>query len=119
MPENKDDLFNKIVGLRGFNLEETEIEMVRQIVEKQLAKIHREARIISLEISLKKVIKGKEMHGESIFHEIKTNCEVGGKKRLHTEAEDYNLLKAVDFAMEKLLNEIKHKCKEKCSKEKE
>jgi len=94
---------NKNVVLSGFELEPTELLIVKKSIETYIKKIKERATYQELKLSLK-----KSLHGKAFLHEIKGSL-IAGKSRLTANASNYNLFSALSEVFERLLNEIEHK----------
>lgn len=93
---------NEKVRLAGFDLPDEEIERVNITLEHYIRKIQENLEFESLELTLKKSLKGKAYN-----HEIRANLRTKGKI-LSSNVSNYNIFKAVALTLEKILHEAQH-----------
>lgn len=90
------------VHLAGFDLPLEERGRLQTNIEHYLKKIQEHVDFDVLELTLKKSAKGKAFN-----HEVHGRLKAKGKV-LSAEVSDYNVFKAVSFALDKILHEAEH-----------
>jgi len=93
------------VFLSGFDLDISELEPIKKIINKYIKKINRICRYRSLNIRLKKTKKGT-----TFLHELTGRAEtsVGGA---NTAITTLNLFKGTRDIMDKITHELEHKAR--------
>ncbi len=90
------------IHLAGFDLPLEERERLQVNVEHYLKKIQEHVDFDVLELTLKKSARGKTFN-----HEVHGRLKARGKV-LSAEVSDFNVFKAVSFALDKILHEAEH-----------
>lgn len=97
------------IRLGGFEeLAESELEIVKKIIEKKIKKIRVPYQLLVIEL---KKHEHKFEHQARIIHEIRADLFITSKKRVSAKEEDVNLYKALDSVLKKIIAELEHKFK--------
>ncbi len=101
MPEEQVKYGENVI-LSGFNLEPVEMASVRKVIEIGFRKIQELAGKVRLRITLETT-----KHEKTFLHELYGHAETN-LGIFTAEKKDYNIYKALDIVMDKIVQEVRH-----------